>query len=267
MAIKNMNLKTINIDRKKSLIKYIETNVTSNNYYNNIFLILKLNYLQLCEKEKSIKVPQNLIKIFENDPKKLTFLHISGCNEINNCKIDDFQNNMIFIPQKIISNYFNSMETYCIDEKKFIKNKLDLYLSLLTYIYFHNFSNLNKNFNIEICNYIKNNTDNYNSDNDIITYLYNSNIYNFSKIPNDILNFEYNFKDNHIDLLNYYNQYVDENNLMNIEEFHFIFHHLITIFKFYNQYILSYFITSKSLYKFHPLIENNICQNFDNANK
>ena len=205
----NSDSRVINTNLPK-IIEFIDENCNENDIYNNIFLLLKLKYLMFYKQfnENVIHIPENIMNIFSNYSEKLTFLDISGYNE-SICQIDNFIKNMIFIPENLIVRFFKSKKTNCIDEDLHIKNKLDLYFSILTYIYYHSFPKLNKNINFNLTNFMKNVLE-MEENEKIVTLLYKSIIYNFINIPNDMEYFHYNYVN--IDGLNFYNFYNINNN-------------------------------------------------------
>ena len=258
------NRNKINITTEK-LIKYIDKRC----FYKNIFLFIKLCNLQYYSQRRnknSLLVPDNLMKIFNEPTEELTFLQITGCLEIANKhgRRNNVPSNLIFIPKDFITQFFTLNETMCCGEKEFVKNKVDLYFSILTYIYIHTFSlqYLRENFHDDIISYMKKfltpeeeEEDILNKRKNIILSLYNSVIYNFSQIPNDLESFHYKFSDIKLNIYEHYNHY-NSNEYKNPNPLYLycILHHLITIFRFYNDYVLSYFtLIHNATYKIHPL--------------
>ena len=228
---------------KRKIIKYIEYNYNHNKYYFNIFLLIKLQYLNFANNENDSQIPKNVIDIFNNEPQNLNLLQII-LGYSNNEEDLLFEENRIIIPAEIITNYFRLHSTKCIDEHKYITNKMDLYISVLTYIYYKNYSSkLNTDFHNRIILAIYREIDKNNN----LSSLCNSTIYDFTDIPDTIQMFIYDY--------NEINSSIDKN--INNNDL-IIQHHLKIIHKFYNEYILSHLIHSFKSYKQHPLIENGL---------
>lgn len=235
-----------------------------------MFLFLKLKYI-LHGKDNEMYVPQNVFDIFNDVNKNLTFLNISGLNE-KSFELNSLNNDsMIFIPENIIKNFFSWNKTNCREENKHVENKLDLYISLLTYIYYHNFpaKGNRENFHTHMTNFLVKSIANEEEEEKMkknINLLYNSVIYDFLEIPNEIEKFIYKFTDIKINSFHFFKQYNvnnDNNNNRNLSSdndnyTNFVFHHIITMFRFYNQYILPYFFTNPTHYRYHPL--HNVCK-------
>lgn len=239
---------------KSVRLKKIKEFIDKKDIYNNLFLFLKLKHLLHFEKKKDIYIPQHITDKYINE--YLTFLDISGVSIIGSdtlLYLDNFSSmNMIFIPPSIIENFFSWNQTNCQEENKYVSNKLDLYFSLLTYIYISSFlptSGKQNDFHNRIMHFVK---ENISTDN--INLLYNARIYNFLEIPNEIDKFKYGYKDTRINSNQYYKHYSESTNIGGNIEINIAFHHLITLFRFYNQYILTYFFVNPIHYEFHPLL-------------
>ena len=255
MYIENNNNKTI-------IINFITRNFNQKLYHLNIYILIKLYYLKYTT-NNNVYIPKTLIKRFNETPHCLKFLDIIGCSKNHNFD-DDIKSfmrqNMILIPENIIVNYFNYNNSKCVKENEYIENKIDLYISILTYIYYWTYK-FNNHFHEKIVLYI---TDEIctNNNSDIITSLINSKIYNLIDIPNDKIEyFHYAYTDhsheNPLQLFNHYNNNNKNNNINDntITIPSLVMHHLKTVYNFYNTYILTYFINDeKCLYNDHPLI-------------
>lgn len=148
---------------------YVLKNYEKDEYYNNIYILLKMLYLKYeNETEITINIPE------------LYFLNI--------------YNLMIISSQNVIQSFFLHRNTIAIDENVYIKKKFDLYISLLTYIcYYKYLPKLDKNIHLHIKDCICNN----NPDNSLLS----SEIYKFKIIPNDVIEkfFEKTFVNNNND--------------------------------------------------------------------
>lgn len=248
---------------KEAIIKFIDKKC----FYNNLFLFLKIKYLitkYQSEKNKydHLKIPIHLLYIFNDNKnrKKLTFEYISGGVNNDNNDFKKYMENLIIIPKDIIVNYFLREDTRCYRENTYVKNKLDLYFSILTYIYFYTHfpeNSYTEEFHNEMMAFIKIIIKHYDNKEEIVDSIYNSTLYDFRNIPNDIKDFMYEFSDIQIHSIQFYNcynnNYIVDINLVQLYS-NFVAHHIITIFRFYKEYILSYFIINK-LFKYmnHPL--------------
>lgn len=260
-----------NIDKREIINNYINNNFKNDNYYLNIFLLLKLIYLCKINENnnnKHIYVPKTVIKTFTKNLKDISFLHIMGCSDVNGINgnsIDIFTNQMIIIPEDLIYNYFQRNNTHC-NMENIISQKLDLYLSILTYIYHNTYSSiLNKDFHNQIISYIRDEINTFNCNDNIINLLYQSEIYNFQELVINIKDFEYKFSKININIFEYFRKYdIDINDISipnydnidinKLNYYEFIVHHLIMIHSFYNKCILFPLIFNTN-YKTHPILE------------
>ena len=237
------NNSSINRNSKSLLYEFINNN--NNNLYYKIFFHLKLMYGQYYYRIKNVN-RINIISAQEpNNNNNNTFLSVMGLSSSS-----------FFIPPNLIINYFTKHTLKTINrerENTHVTNKLDLYFSLLTLIYFHSLSTSVKN---QIEATILENIEREKNEK-IIHWLYESNIYDFSRIKNEIKDFKYNFQDIKVagsDFFQSYNDNVIGNEKNTADDYTRACHHLITIFRFYEQYVQSYFFTDKnSLYRRHPL--------------
>ena len=248
---------TNNNEIKRKIIEYIEYNYNHDKYYFNIFLLIKLQYLKFANNNiNDSQIPKKVIDIFNNEPQNLKLIQIL-LGYSNNEKEEDllFEENRIIIPADIITNYFRLHSTKCNDEHKYITNKIDLYISILTYIYYKNYlSKLNTDFHKRITIAIFWEIDKNNN----LSSLCNSTIYDFTDIPNTIQMFIYNYNEINNSIGKHHHKMINNNNNNNNNNDLIIQHHLKIIHKFYNEYILSYLIHSYKSYKQHPLIENDL---------
>ena len=271
-----MEMENLNNQNDASKIQYLKELlkgfIEKNSFYNNLFLLIKMKYLTCYDlkniinndddyrDDNEIYIPQNLLTIFNNN-NDLTFNHISGGYLRYNDNFNEYFLNLLVIPKNIIHNYFSYNETGCCAEKDYVKDKLDLYFSILTYIYFH--THFSSRDDDKIKRFLKNFIENEMNKN-FIDSLYNSTVYNFEMIPDDIKNFIYEFSDVQVHSLRFYNHYNhtrdDDDNVSDFTNF--IAHHIVTIFRFYKQYIISYFMTDLSdTYKIHPLEKCSLANN------
>ena len=246
---KKRNINSENCQKKELLINYIKNKC----FYNNLFIYIKVMH-QRFEKlqiDDQHYIHQHLLNLFNMSKDKdstITFKHISGA-------YGKLPKEMIFIPKNFIVNFFRVTPTGCCDENDFIKDKIDLYISVLTYIYTSFKVSVDEMFHENVISCIKE------SDEQTIDSLYDSIIYDFSNIPNIVEEFIYKFSDLKTNAVKFYHHYSQTSsaNKKNVSYFYnFMTHHLVTIFRFYKQYIISYYITDfNNLYKEHPL--ENVC--------
>ena len=222
--------------REKNAIRdYVLLNYDNDDYYSNIFILLKILYLgNKCSKNENncIYIP---IEILKTSLKDLTFLSLMGYNE-NFAKFSN-NNNMIITSREAVASFFACRNTNAVDEHQFIplKDKFDLYISLLTYIYY---KRINKKHHTDIVNRILFKLNK--SSDDVIAMLLSSKIYNFKNIFS-------------IDISLRENMFVnDDDDDKKIETI--LAYHLLLIHEFYDNYILPTLINNKKhIYKNHPL--------------
>ena len=208
-------------DKKIKISDYVDDNYKKDEYYSNIFILLKLLYLNnKCSYYIPTKIANTLLK-------NLKTLDLLGYNETFD---------MFIIPQNSIDNFFRIRNTLANDENKYIQDKLDLYISLLTYIYYYLLPRNSHNY---IVNLIQSNLV---DDEDINNALLSSTVYDFKNIYNNVEKFFYekvviNEKEEE-----------EENDLVRMT------YHLDLLYNFYNTYILQKLISNKNVaYKNHPL--------------
>ena len=269
MEWENNNQNTLNSTRNfmnnneilEKIENYVNENYKHDRYYENIFLLLKLQFLKTRNNNHNrnhYHIPSNIKHIFDKNPSKLTFAQIAGFDI--NSDINNLSEKMIYIPKQIITSFFLENYTKCVGEKKYIKNKLDLYISLLTYIYHNiNYTKLNKIFHARVASYIVGEITNRENVNIDFPEIYSSIIYNFTKIPNIMDKYIYIYHNINIDIINNKYSYNTIKNSTKIDD-NFIKHHLTILHKFYNEYILLFLIYFTKYYTTHPLVENGINQ-------
>ena len=237
---------------KQKLLPFLK-----DNFYNTLFLYLKLTYMKHYYKRGNDSfIGDHLLNL---NPTQLTFLDIMGYTNfsVKHSKLPM----LIYIPPKFIKNYFTHKKQRTIEitrENTNVTNKLDLYFSLLTYFYYNLFLDnykIQDTINKETLEFI-NLKSNEKKHRITISWLYESTIYNFSNIENMIKDFKYDAKDirvNGHEFFKYLNEKSCDKLNDNFKNYDFMCHHLITIFRFYEEYILSYFFTHYFLYHDHPL--------------
>lgn len=261
-----------------NIIPKLITYINQKHLYRNIFLYIKLCHLQFYSQKDNrnhFHIPLNLINLFSHKPKNLTIWDISGGNEISDKWDDQYLPplNIIYIPEYIISNFFIQNQTICGKENSFILNKMDLYFSILTYIYAFSLTS-KMEIQDNICLYLKEFLQTLEKEKETIKHqiiysLYNSTIYDFSEIPDTVESFPYEYHSSKIDIFDHLDKYghCNENETDNLNYVDCAFHHLITISKFYNEYLLSCCLLNKysPIYQNHPL--EIIARTVDNKNK
>ena len=219
--------------REKNAIRdYVSLNSDNDDYYSNIFILLKILYLgNKCSKNENncIYIP---IEILKTSLKDLTFLSLMGYIE-NFAKISNNNNegNMIITSREAVASFFACRNANAVDERKIIpiKDKFDLYISLLTYIYYYNsYKRINKEHHTDIVNRILFKL-NKSSDN-VIAMLLSSKIYNFKNIFS-------------IDISPHKKMFVNDDDDKKNETI--LTYHLLLIHEFYDNYILPTLINNK----------------------
>ena len=201
-------------------------NDNKDDIYTNIFILLKMLYLGNEYSKNDIYIPSELMK-----SKDLTFLNLMGYNE-NFAKNYKNLGNLIITSQKVIDEFFHLRDSNVIDENQFIPHKFDLYISLLTCIYYYLLPKDSHNDIFTRILFEINKNNNNEKMNDLIV---SSTIYNFKNIP-----------------INMYNQFYKNVVIDDDEKIKILVKHLTLIYDFYNNYILNYLINTID-YKIHPL--------------
>ena len=231
---------------KHNLIQYIENDTKNKKYkfFSNIFLILKIQYLEHIKNTNNsyIYIPDILLRIFKNNSSNITLFNLVGCYNDGNINDLLMENNKIFISENYLHKYFKCTSTKCTEENK-IENVLDLYISIITYIYYIKYiQKLNNKFSTEIETYIK--TKIYKtSDSKVLLSVYSSTIYDLTIIPNTV------------------KEYLNEEIGSTICYQKIKEHYLKSIHDFYDKYILSFLLhRNADFYENHPLLEKNIAK-------
>ena len=250
------------LDKNKNPEQKLITFLQKENFYNTLFLYLKLNYMKhyynniANNNNNNNNIEKHLLSRIGNESEKLTFFNIIGLTKFS--LTHSLPPQVVYIPPNLIKNYFSqkSLRTIKMDrENANVTNKLDLYFSLLTYIYYHQYSKnhiIQKEIYEKMLKYIQ-----FKPNEKIISSLYESTIYDFSNITDIMADFKYDVEDIKVNGYEFFKCYSktsdDDNPKYDFKSYDFICHHLITIFRFYEQYILSHFFTDYIPYNDHPL--------------
>ena len=251
---RNLKITFLNYDNIKKMSN------DSSLYGDKYILLFKLLKLLFYNNNNKNYIPLDLLEMFDKTPLYINCKNIFGYLTENENLKSITSSKLIFIPIKVIENFFENCCAKLQDEKKFVKseNKINLYLSILTHIYFNLYSKLDLD---EIKKDIKRETTT------TTTTTTNNNkvlFYDFRNIPfilqNDTLN---NKNTINYDYSSFYNYKTHEdtiikllfecNRVTSVERLQY--HHLCLIGKYYDLGILHFIKQNKKhyIYKNHPL--------------
>ena len=214
------------------------------NLYTNIYLYLKIKYIE----NKKKYGPETYIPADKIVYKKYnTLIDAVGYETSIYKNIATLDPETIYISPQKISQYFQERDTNCIDEKKYIKDKVDVYISTITYVHYASLlqalgedTEETRNATAAITKAVRNKIDE--ADSSTVRELYKkSTVYDFSSIPYSV------------------SIYHPQNENLNHTEVSEI--HMKTVHTFYNEYILANLILMvPQKYQCHPLVENGVNQ-------
>ena len=233
--------------------------INRKNLYKNIYLYLKIKYIENIKKYGTeTYIPDKAAAAAYK--KYNTLVDVVGYETSIYKNIATLDPETIYIPPQKISQYFQERATNCIDERKYIKNKVDVYISTITYVHYASLlqaldgnTEETRNATAAITEAVKNKVDQ--ACPSIVRELYRkSTVYDFTSIPNSLSKYHirHQFHPHH--------QEKSENLTINHTELSSEIH-LKTVHTFYNDYILGNLILiNPHKYQCHPLTENGVTQ-------